>query len=206
MLVLGEQTNLIFIRENLYRIVATRWARSAAVEMLSRPAILLPSFVILLSDRRGLWEQLWLSINLTLVKAILEDRPTLIELLPRCVGKYLGGRRILHFICRVDFGAYGWAGTCVWQFCCVPPGTFSPWRLRYREADRCSLPTIAETWDERNENGIWWYVDWHAQEDLCATHITNLTFCGKDILLSIGSHGILSMSWDRCDDDMDTIA
>jgi len=39
MLVLGEQTNLIFIRENLYRIVATRWARSAAVEMLSRPAI-----------------------------------------------------------------------------------------------------------------------------------------------------------------------
>lgn len=45
MLVLGEQTNLIFIRENLYRIVATRWARSAAVEMLSRPAILLLSFV-----------------------------------------------------------------------------------------------------------------------------------------------------------------
>ena len=28
----------------------------------------------------------------------------------------------------------------------------------------------------------------------------------KDILLSIGSRGILSMSWDRCDDDMDTIA
>ena len=55
------------------------------------------------------------------------------------------------------------------------------------------------------KNGMWWYVKRHAQEDLCA-HITNLTFCGKDILLSIGSRGILSMSWDRCDDDMDTIA
>ena len=52
-----------------------------------------------------------------------------------------GRPKDIHFICRVDFGAYGWAGTCVWQFCCVPPGTFSPWRLRYREADRCSLPT-----------------------------------------------------------------
>ena len=94
----------------------------------------------------------WLSINSTLVKTILEDRPTLIELLSRCVGKYLGGQRILHSICvGWTLEQCGWAGICMCQSCCVPPGTFSPWRLRYREADRCSLPTIAENRDERNE-------------------------------------------------------
>jgi hypothetical protein len=119
---------------------------------VEQTCILLLSFVILLllSDRRGLWEQLFW--RLEGCKLIIKQfdigqgdlrGSTNIDWVASqiCVGQYLGGRRMLHFMCRVDFGVYGWAGTCVRQFCCVPPGTFSPWRLRYREADRCSLPT-----------------------------------------------------------------
>jgi len=116
--------------------------------MLSRPAILLLSFVILLSDKRSLRAT---QIILALVRhhrgSTNNDRVTS----QMCRQVFGRPKYTALYMCRVNFGTVWLSRHLHVSFCCVHPGTFSPWRLRNREADRCSLPTIAENRDERNE-------------------------------------------------------